>query len=116
MFVVTLILSLLLAAVAAGSAAGKLTRQERVVTMLDHLGVGRLIPALALLEALGALGLVLGLGIEPLGVAAAAGLALYFIGAVVFHVQAHDQTSEMAPAAVLAVVAIVVLVLRAATA
>ncbi|GAA3008346.1 hypothetical protein GCM10017559_33340 [Streptosporangium longisporum] len=45
---------------------------------------------LATLKAAGAVGLLLGLlGVRPVGVAAAAGLCLFFVGAVVVHVRAR---------------------------
>ncbi|WP_308344711.1 DoxX family protein [Streptomyces sp. ISL-94] len=61
------------------------------------------LPRLAALKAAGAIGLVAGLWITPLGIAAAIGVTLYFIGAVVSHLRAKDY--ELTPAAVLAVVA-----------
>jgi hypothetical protein len=43
----------------------------------------------AVLKSAGAAGLLLGLlGVEPIGIAAAAGLVLFFIGAIVAHVRA----------------------------
>ncbi|WP_030751320.1 DoxX family protein [Streptomyces sp. NRRL F-5135] len=48
------------------------------------------LPWLAALKAAGAVGLLIGLlGIRPLGIAAAAGLVLFFIGAVATHVRAR---------------------------
>ncbi|MFS1303227.1 DoxX family protein [Streptosporangium longisporum] len=48
------------------------------------------LPVLATLKAAGAVGLLLGLlGVRPVGVAAAAGLCLFFVGAVVVHVRAR---------------------------
>ncbi|MFI0975711.1 DoxX family protein [Streptomyces sp. NPDC021093] len=51
---------------------------------------GSWIPWLATLKAAGAVGLVLGLvGVRPLGIAAAAGLTLFFTGALIAHVRAR---------------------------
>ncbi|MDG9692725.1 DoxX family protein [Streptomyces mutabilis] len=48
------------------------------------------LPGLAALKAAGAAGLLVGLlGVRPLGVAAAAGLVLFFVGAVAAHVRAR---------------------------
>ncbi|MDN3254000.1 DoxX family protein [Streptomyces sp. MA25(2023)] len=48
------------------------------------------LPGLAALKAAGAAGLLVGLlGVRPLGVAAAAGLALFFVGAVAAHIRAR---------------------------
>lgn len=55
-------------------------------------------PWLASLKAAGALGLLVGLGVPVIGAAAAVGVVLYFIGAVVTHVRAKDY--EIAPPAV----------------
>ncbi|MDN3250507.1 DoxX family protein [Streptomyces mutabilis] len=48
------------------------------------------LPGLAALKAAGAAGLLMGLlGVRPLGVAAAAGLVLFFVGAVAAHIRAR---------------------------
>ncbi|TLW92299.1 DoxX family protein [Saccharomonospora piscinae] len=50
----------------------------------------RWIPHLALLEGAGVVGLVIGLlGVRPLGLAAAAGLVAFFVGAVAVHIRAR---------------------------
>ncbi len=73
----------------------------------DHLGLSfgtyRLI---GLLEIAGAAGLLAGLAVRPLAIAAAAGLCLLMIGAVVFHVRAKDSAGEITPAAVLALLSL----------
>ncbi|MGK5557072.1 DoxX family protein [Actinomadura kijaniata] len=63
----------------------------------------RALPALGLLKAAGAGGLLLGLlGVEPLGIAAAAGLVLFFLGAVAAHVRARVFHNIAFPGAFLA--------------
>ncbi len=115
MFIVTVVLSVLLALAAIGSAAGKLTRQQRIVDQLTGLGVPlSWFSPLAGAEIAGGVGILVGLGVPALGIAAAIGLALYFVGAVITHVRVGDK--EIAPPAVLAAIAIAVAVLRAATA
>ena len=48
------------------------------------------LPTLAVLKLAGAGGLIVGvLGLRYLGIAAAIGLVLYFVGAVIVHVRAH---------------------------
>lgn len=69
------------------------------------------IPVLAYLEIAGAIGLVVGLFWWPIGVAAAIGVILYFVGAVISHLRVKD-TSGIGPSAFLSVVAIAALVLR----
>lgn len=111
MFIATVIVSVLLAVALTFSAIGKLTKNPSVVPMLEHVGVpAEKIPWLAYAELLGAVGLLVGLYIWPIGVAAAVGVILYFVGAVAAHVRIKDK--DFAPAAGLAVFAVVALVLR----
>ena len=111
MFIATLVVSVLLAVALTFSAIGKLTKNPSVVPMLEQIGVpADKIPWLAYLEILGAVGLLVGLAVWPIGVAAAVGVILYFVGAVVAHQRAGDK--DFAPAAGLAVFSVVALVLR----
>ena len=49
------------------------------------------VPLLGALKGLGAVGLLLGVaGIEPIGIAAGAGLTLFFVGAIVTHLRARN--------------------------
>lgn len=111
MFIATAIVSALLALALLASAAGKFQGKEDVVQQMTRVGVPRArIPLLGVVEVTGAVGLVVGLFWTPLGVAAATGVVLYFIGAVTAHLRARD--TGYAPAAVLALVAVAALVLR----
>lgn len=47
------------------------------------------------LKTLGALGLIVGLWVPAIGIAAAAGLVVFFVCAVYTHVLAHDITGQM---------------------
>jgi DoxX-like family len=47
---------------------------------------------LAALKAAGALGLLVGLGAPLIGVAAAAGLVLFFVGAIITHLRGHEYS------------------------
>ena len=49
----------------------------------------------------------------PIGIAAAIGVILYFLGAIIFHLRVHDK--QLAPATVLLLAGVTALVLRAAT-
>ena len=60
---------------------------------------------LAVLELLGAAGLLIGIWVPALGIAAAAALTLYFLGAVAAHLRVHGPVAEWAPAAVIALLA-----------
>ena len=53
---------------------------------------------LALLDLAGAGGLLIGIGWRPLGIAAATGLLLYFLGALGFHLRAKDIKGMPMPA------------------
>jgi hypothetical protein len=53
------------------------------------------------LKTLGALGLVVGLWIPPIGLAAAAGLVIFFICAMYTHVLANDISPQFGLAALL---------------
>lgn len=67
------------------------------------------------IEIAGAAGIVLGLWVAPLGIAAAVGLVAYFVGAVAGHLRVRDLKNLAMPLPPL-VLAIAVLVLRLTTA
>jgi uncharacterized membrane protein YphA (DoxX/SURF4 family) len=93
MFIAYAIVAVLLAVILLASSAAKLTRREQIVTGLTSVAVPlEWFPRLASLEIVGAIGLVVGMFVPVIGVAAALGIILYFIGAVRFHVVAHDTT------------------------
>ena len=116
MFILCVILSVLLAAAALASAAAKLTKQPRVIESIGGTGVPlRLFGGLATLEILGALGVLIGLAVPSLGIAAGTGLALYFLGAIIAHVRVKDGPQAYGPPFVLMLLAIAVVVTRAAS-
>jgi hypothetical protein len=113
MFVATVILSVLLALAFAGAGVPKILAQPKMVEAAAHLGLPvRSFRIIGLVEVAAAAGLLIGLAWAPLGIAAAAGLVLLMIGAIVFHVRAKDPVEAMAPVVVLAVLSVVTLVLR----
>jgi uncharacterized membrane protein YphA (DoxX/SURF4 family) len=116
MFVVTLILAIVLALAFGASGVGKLTGAKMAVDTAGQLNIAfsryRLI---GVPEVLAAIGLLVGLAVWPLGVAAAAGLVVLMIGAVIAHVRAHDKLANSAPATVLGLLSLVELILRALT-
>lgn len=96
------VLAALLAVVLTFSAYGKLTRFPAVVENLDRTRVPHSwYPWLAVVEAVGSLGLLAGIWIRPLGIAAAIGVALYFVGAIVTHVVHRDTAGIKSPAPLL---------------
>ena len=115
MTIVLIILATLLGIAATGSALAKLSRQARVVESMHSVGVkDNQIPILAVLELLGAVGLLVGIWFAPIGVLAAFGLTLYFLGAVIAHVRAKTPFGEAVPALALAIIALITTILELA--
>jgi hypothetical protein len=86
------------------AAAIDFAKSDFVVANADELGLPRswLLP-LGVLKLAGAAGLALGLlGPRPLGIAAATGLVLFFVGAIVVHVRARVVRKIPFPAVFLA--------------
>jgi uncharacterized membrane protein YphA (DoxX/SURF4 family) len=94
-------ISLLLAAACLFPAAAKLAGHPKMQQSAAHFGIPwpryRLIGAA---ELAAAAGILTGLWWHPLGVAAAAGMALLLVGAIITHRKASDSVKEMAPALV----------------
>jgi uncharacterized membrane protein YphA (DoxX/SURF4 family) len=115
-FIALVIVTVLLAVICLNSAAMKLRKNEQVLATI-HGTVGvplRHLPVLAGLEIAGAVGILIGLWLEPLGIAAAIGLVAYFLGAVIGHLRVRDTKNLAMPLPPL-VLAIAVLVLRLLT-
>ncbi len=94
-------ISLLLAAACLLPAAAKLAGHPKMQQSAAHFGIPwsryRLIGAA---ELAAAAGILTGLWWHPLGVAAAAGMALLLLGAIITHRKAADSAKEMVPALV----------------
>lgn len=115
MFIATIVLSILLALAYVGAGGAKVAGTKLMMEGADHFGISRTAyRGIGALELAGALGLVVGLRIGPLGTAAAVCLAVLMVGAVATHVRAHDPFSRAAAPAVLAVLAVVTAVLHLA--
>lgn len=105
--VALILLGALLVSAALGSGAAKLAKVPAVMTSMTAVGVKpQQVPILAALEMLGAIGVVLGIWSKPLGIAASAGLALYFLGAVASHARKRHGLQELAPALMILIIAI----------
>ena len=117
MFIALVVTTVLLALICLNSAVMKVRENEQVVAIIGGtVGVpARYFPVLAALEIAGALGIVAGLWVEPLGVAAAIGLVGYFVGAAAGHLRVRDTENLAMPLPPL-VLPIAVTVLRLATA
>lgn len=88
MFTAYVAVTALAAAMNAWSALADVRRSRFSVASSDAVGLERswIVP-FGLLKAAGALGLLAGIAFSPLGIAAAIGLTLYFLGAVVLHLR-----------------------------
>jgi hypothetical protein len=104
-----------LAAIAnAFSAALDFVRYERILLAMAQAGVPQSwLTTLGVLKAAGALGLLVGIGVPPIGIAAATGLILFFVAAIITHLRVHDRSFGLA--AVFLLLAASALGLRLAT-
>jgi hypothetical protein len=68
---------------------------------------------LGILKAAGALGLLVGIGVPSIGIAAASGLILFFVAAIITHLRVHDYSFGLA--AVFLSLAVSALALRLAS-
>src|SRR5215211_8826128 len=105
----------ILTAAANGTAATvDFLRPAWLIENMTRVGMPRtaLFP-LAVLKIAGALGLLIGIGVPALGVAAAIGLVLFFIGALVTHFRARYW--DIAPPVAFLLLAVGSLVLRLAS-
>lgn len=117
MFVITIVLGILLALAYGMSGVQKIVGAKMAIASADHVGASHgLYKVVGALELLAAIGLLVGLAVWPLGVAAGIGLVLLMVGALVFHIRAGDKIAQFAPAVVLGLVALLEVIFRAASA
>lgn len=115
MSIALIVLATLLGLAAAGSAAGKLRRVPSVVESMHSVGItDSQMKVLATLEILGALGLLVGIWVPLIGIAAAACLTLYFLGAVIAHLRAKQPLKDAAAPAILMLIALATTILELA--
>ena len=111
MFSVYLIVTILAAAANIFSATCDFVRYEKVSIAMAKAGVPESwMMTLGVLKAAGALGLLVGIGVPVIGIAAAVGLILFFIGAIITHLLGRDYS--LGPAIVFLLLAAAALVLR----
>jgi hypothetical protein len=109
--------AVILMVILALSARMKLVLDQRAVDVIGGvvgvpLGV---FPVLALLEIAGGVGLMAGIWLKPLGVAAGAGLVTYFAVAITSHLRVRDLSAEhVLPAVFLLMLSAAALALRLA--
>lgn len=105
------IASIVLAAILLLSAIGKLTQAPQVVA---NLALANVEPPqfkpLAAIELVAVIGLIIGLWWTPLGVAAAVGTTIYFIGAIAAHLRNGNR--DIGPAAFLLALSVAVVLLQ----
>ena len=97
MFTAYVVVAVLAAVANATAAAFDFARADRVLANMTKVGVPRswLVP-LGALKTAGALGLLVGIGVPLIGIAASAGLILFFVGAIITHVRAHAEALSYA--------------------
>jgi hypothetical protein len=110
MFTAYVIVNVLLAVALAGSAALDFARYEQVLINMARAGVPESwLTMLGTLKAAGGLGLLVGIGVPLIGTAAAVGVILFFVGAIITHLRARDYSFGLAAAFLLLAVAALVL-------
>ena len=92
------ITAILLALMLCGSAYADFVSHPQVVEVMNRLQIPlNRANALGLIKVAGALGLVAGIWISPLGLTASVCLCLYFVLAVAAHARAGDTVKQMLP-------------------
>ena len=114
-FTAYVVVTLLAIAASTFVAIANFLRLDFVLSTASKVGVSESwMTTLGTLNAAAALGLLFGLiGVHPIGTAAAVGLVLYFVGAIIIHLRARDYS--IGPAAAFLVLAVASLVLGLAS-
>jgi hypothetical protein len=95
MHVAALVLSIVLGMAMLASGVMKLIRAPRIVSLMAAVHVTP--PQLTVLGALqvaSTIGLIAGIWLPPLAIAASIGLVLYFAGAIIAHIRAGDPAMQ----------------------
>src|SRR5207247_10251367 len=91
MFTAYVVVTVLAAAANVFSATLDFVRYKQVLINMAKAGVSESwITMLGILKAAGAIGLLVGIGVPLIGTAAAVGLVLFFVGAIITHLRARD--------------------------
>ena len=114
MFTAYVIVTVLAAAANIFSATRDFVRYKQVSIAMAKAGVPESwMIMLGILKAAGALGLLVGIGVPLIGTAAAVGLILFFVGAIITHLRGRDYS--LGPAIVFLLLAVAALALRLAS-
>ena len=114
MFTVYLIVTILAAAANIFSATCDFVRYEKISIAMAKAGVpDSWMTTLGILKAVGALGLLVGICVPVIGVAAALSLILFFVGAIITHLRGRDYS--LGPAMAFLLLAVAALVMRLAS-
>jgi hypothetical protein len=114
MFTDYIVVTVLAAAANIFSAVCDFVRYKRVSIAMAKAGVPESwMTTLGILKAAGALGLLAGIGVPLIGTAAAVGLILFFVAAIITHLRARDYSFGLAVIFLLMAVAALALGLRA---
>jgi hypothetical protein len=114
MFTAYIVVTLLAAAANIFSATLDFIRYKQILTNMARVGVSESwITTLGAVKAAGALGLLIGIRVPLIGIAAAVGLVLFFVGAIVTHLRARDYSFGLA--VVFLLLAVAALVVRVAS-
>jgi hypothetical protein len=110
-FTAYLIVTILAAAANIFSATCDFVRYEKVSIAMAKAGVPESwMTTLGILKAAGAFGLLVGIRVPLIGIAAAVGLILFFVGAIIIHLRGRDYS--LGPAIVFLLLAVAALALR----
>src|SRR5436189_1740901 len=113
MFITYIVVTILAAAAIIFSATLDFIRYAPILSNMAKVGVSESwMTTLGILKAAGALGLLVGIGLPLIGIAAAMGLTLFFVGAIVTHLRGRDYS--FGPAVVFLLLTVGSLVLRLA--
>ncbi|PYJ21038.1 MAG: hypothetical protein DME99_08685 [Verrucomicrobia bacterium] len=114
MFTAYTVVTLLAAAANIFSAILDFIRFKQILINMARVGVSESwITIFGILKAAGALGLLIGMSVPLIGIAAGSGLVLFFVSAIITHVRAHDYSFGLA--IVFLLLALAALVLRVAS-
>jgi type IV secretory pathway TrbD component len=113
MFILLSVLTGFMALVCLGSSIADWKKDPRIVESMERMNVPAGVqPLLPVFKMAGAAGIVLGLWVNPLGIAAGIGLVLYFVGAVFFHTRAKDHVKDTGPAGLMLIICVLIAVLQ----